>query len=130
MRNFILERDTIGFDVVMYQNGCRIGSVKSYMVEEEAREDCEALNEYAPQEEALPEFPYTEIRDAGGDLFPTYADALRAGFDASQIWAIMTGELGSFCWTYCAGPHFVDVLGYVATTERHTGGECFDDWSL
>jgi len=100
------------------------------MVEEEAREDCEALNEYAPQDKTLPEFPYTEIRDAGGDLFPSYDAALRAGFDAPQVWAVIGGDLESFCWTYCAGPHLVNVLGYVATKEHHTGGECFDDWSL
>lgn len=64
------------------------------------------------------EFPFEEIRDESGDYFRTINDAIIAGYDEDQIWSVVEVD-----GAYSYGPthHFVNLVGYVATTERHDG---------
>ena len=64
------------------------------------------------------DFPFEEIRDSDGNYFQSYADALLAGYDDDQIWSVVHGDE-----SVTVGPphHYVNVLGYIATKERHNG---------
>lgn len=64
------------------------------------------------------EFPFDEIRDADGNYFATVDQAKAAGFDDDQIWSVVECE-GSY--TYGPSHHWVNLLGFVATHERHDG---------
>lgn len=77
------------------------------------------------------DFPYVEIRDdvigGNGDYFDSWQAVKDAGFDDDQIWSVV-GEGDSV--TYGPLYHYVNLLGYVATKERHDGetyyNECWD----
>lgn len=64
------------------------------------------------------DFPFEEIRDANGDYFTTAAQAMAAGYDADQVWSVVESD-----GTYTYGPshHYVNLVGFVATKERHDG---------
>jgi len=65
-------------------------------------------------------FPFDEIRaEPNGDFFDSVADAMAAGFDLDQIWSVTCHDDD----TFCHGPshHYVNLLGFVATNERHDG---------
>ncbi len=65
-------------------------------------------------------FPFDEIRaEPNGDYFDSVADAMAAGFDLDQVWSVVHGDGDSYC--YGPSHHYVNLLGYVATTERHDG---------
>ena len=75
-------------------------------------------------------FPFDEIRaKPHGDYFDSVSDAMEAGFDLDQIWSVVHGDDNSYCY----GPHlhYVNLLGYVCTNERHDGNTYYievDDW--
>ena len=62
------------------------------------------------------EFPFDEVRDPNGDYFPSWSAARGAGFDDNQIWSVTEHD-----GTWCYGPphHWVNIIGYVCTSERH-----------
>lgn len=68
------------------------------------------------------DFPFDEVRDdvigGLGDYFKSIKDAQSAGFDLSQIWSVIETD-----GVYSYGPshHFVNLLGYVCTKEKHDG---------
>lgn len=72
------------------------------------------------------DFPFEQLRDDGGDLFTSLAAARAAGFDDDQIWSIVTGDEGDV-WVYGPAHHVVNVLGYVATEERHDGNTYYEE---
>lgn len=86
------------------------------------------------------DFPYEEIRDPkSGDGFFSVEDAKKAGFDDDQIWSVVeNGEShwvktnGAYfeweCLTYGPPRHFINVLHYVATNERHDNDTYYEDW--
>lgn len=61
-------------------------------------------------------FPFEEIRKPSGDFFDRLYEAKQAGYDEDQIWSVTECD-GAWCW----GPsrHWVNLIGYVATNERH-----------
>ena len=78
------------------------------------------------------EFPYEEIRDNGrddGDYWHTVADALAAGYALDQIWSVTIEDEDNGTW-FCYGPshHYVNVIGYTVTRERHDGETYFTEW--
>jgi hypothetical protein len=87
-------------------------------------------------------FPFEEIRAEGGNLFFSAADAHAAGFDVDQIWSVVECdeyedddegdlELRTSVWVYGPSHHYVNVLGFVATHERHDGDTYFEErWSV
>jgi hypothetical protein len=62
------------------------------------------------------EFPFEEIREVNGDYFRTRAAVKKAGFEDSQTWSVIECD-----GAYSFGPphHYVNLLGYIATTEHH-----------
>lgn len=61
-------------------------------------------------------FPFEEIRKPCGNMFDSWQEAKEAGYDDDQIWSVADHD-GTWVW----GPphHYVNVLGFVATKERH-----------
>lgn len=90
--------------------------------------------------QSFPDFPYEEVRSESGDGFQTFKEAKDAGFDDDQIWSVVTGDDGHWtkekdgtylewqCFTYGPANHFVNVLYYIATNERHDGQTYYEDW--
>lgn len=73
----------------------------------------------------IAEFPFEEKRDhMTGDYWPTARDAIKAGFNLSQVWSVTETD-GVFCY----GPphHFVNVLGFIATEEHHDGNTYYEE---
>ena len=81
------------------------------------------------------EFPFDEIRqEEDGDMFDTAAEAMRfTGYDEYHIWSVTEAdeeEYNGERWQYrLYGPlhHFVNVLGFIATKERHDGDTYFEE---
>jgi hypothetical protein len=67
------------------------------------------------------DFPFEEIRRVSGDYFDTYAEVEALGYDADQIWSVIVtdNDDGGTTWTYGPPHHFVNLMGYIATAERH-----------
>jgi hypothetical protein len=68
------------------------------------------------------DFPFEEIRDdvvgGNGDYFSSLFDATSAGFDLDQIWSITEED---DVQTHGPSHHWINLLGYVCTNERHDG---------
>ena len=62
------------------------------------------------------DFPFDEIRRESGDYFDTIQQAREAGYSDNQIWSV-TEDNNTFC--YGPSRHWVNLLGYVATAEKH-----------
>jgi hypothetical protein len=62
------------------------------------------------------DFPFDEIRHHSGDYFDAVSDCLAHGYARNQIWSVVESEN-----TISYGPsrHYVNLLGYVCTTEPH-----------
>jgi hypothetical protein len=67
------------------------------------------------------DFPYAEIRDSAGDYWQSLSDCIAAGYALSQIWSVTVTDCDDDSTVWCYGPahHYVDRIGYVATTEHH-----------
>ena len=79
-----------------------------------------------------PEFPYEEIRNARGDYFDSWDEVLAAGYEETQIWCVTSGESEQGNWEgtwfcYDNNPHFVNVLGFMATKEHAKPGEQYNE---
>lgn len=61
-------------------------------------------------------FPFAEIRTGTEDYFSTWEAVQRAGYDDNQIWSVVESE-GSY--SYGPPHHIVNLVGYIATKERH-----------
>lgn len=71
------------------------------------------------------DFPFLDIRNARGDYFATIAEAKAAGFDENQIWSVVGGDEN--CMTYGPSHHYINLLGYVCTVERHDGDTYYEE---
>jgi hypothetical protein len=74
------------------------------------------------------EFPFVEIKDENGDYFSGGITQVRvAGYDDNQIWSVTESD-----GTICYGPphHYVNLLGHIATTERHDGNTYYEESDL
>lgn len=68
------------------------------------------------------EFPYEEKRRESGDYFDSIVQANAAGYDDDQIWSVVLSEGDdSETWSYGPPRHIVNLIGYIATDERHDG---------
>ena len=69
-------------------------------------------------------FPFEEIRDENGDFFANHKAAQKAGYDDDQIWSVVESD-----GTYTYGPphHYVNLIGHIATIERHDGDTYYHD---
>ncbi len=75
------------------------------------------------------DFPYEEIRQAGGDYFDSYKDALlEANGIAAHVWSVVatdTDEGTSFM--YGPGHHYINVIGWFLTQETHDGNTYYEE---
>ena len=69
------------------------------------------------------EFPFDEYKETFGDYFDSKYDVMRAGWDEDQVWSVVVEDE-----YVCYGPadHWINVLGYVATKERHDGNTYYE----
>ena len=69
------------------------------------------------------DFPYAAIRDPSGDYWPTIDACLAAGYERSQVWSVTVTDTDEdnddSVWCYGPAHHYVNLIGYVATTEHH-----------
>lgn len=70
------------------------------------------------------EFPFEEIRKDNGDYFLNVAEAKAAGYAENQIWSVMEAD---GCWTYGPSHHWINVVGFIATTETHDGNTYYNE---
>tara|TARA_Y100001947_G_C10174669_1_gene233912 strand:- start:201 stop:599 length:399 start_codon:yes stop_codon:yes gene_type:complete len=75
------------------------------------------------------EFPYEEIRKDSGDYFASIQEMEDAGFEESQMWSVTCADGDHGVDFYCYGPrnHWIDLVGYVATKERHDGDTYYNE---
>lgn len=77
------------------------------------------------------EFPFEEFRAEGGDLFLKIEDAKKSGFDDNQIWSVVDADSDDpdvhSVWVYGPPHHYVNLLGYVCTQERHDHNTYFEE---
>ena len=75
------------------------------------------------------DFPYEEIRKPDGDLFDTVEEMQKAGFAESHMWSVVDGEASDDTSTWVYGPahHYVNRLGFVATTEHHDSNTYYEE---
>lgn len=73
------------------------------------------------------DFPFEEIRKADGNYFDSWAEAKAAGWDDDQIWSIVEGDGDEETWVYGPPHHYVNVLGFIATNERHDGDTYYEE---
>lgn len=64
------------------------------------------------------DFPFVEFRRPSGDYFSSWFEATQAGYADNQIWSVVLDDETNAC-TYGPPRHVVNVIGYVATNERH-----------
>lgn len=74
----------------------------------------------------MPDFPYTEIRRMDGNYFDTIEEAKSVGYDLDQIWSVVLFDSGEGV-VYGPPHHRVNLLGYVATKERHDHETYFEE---
>ena len=64
------------------------------------------------------DFPFEEIRQKDGNYFNTAQQAQKAGYALNQIWSVIESDN---TWTYGPSHHYINVVGYIATKEKHDG---------
>jgi len=69
------------------------------------------------------EFPFTELKTPTGDYYDNRIEMERAGFVESQMWSVTDADDDDGSEYLCYGPvhHYVNLIGYIATAERHDG---------
>jgi len=69
------------------------------------------------------DFPYTEVREPSGNYWQTIQQALDAGHSEDQIWSVCAEDVAddAVAWTYGPSHHYVNLIGYTVTQERHDG---------
>ena len=77
------------------------------------------------------DFPFDEIRHKTGDYFRSIGEAIKAGYQESQIWSVAIadgeGPNGEDVFTYGPSFHYVNVMGYVATKEHHDDNTYYEE---
>ena len=69
------------------------------------------------------DFPFRELRMPDGNYYDNKTQLEQAGFDKSQMWSVVeaTGDNGDELYIYGPVHHYVNLIGYVGTAERHDG---------
>lgn len=75
------------------------------------------------------DFPFKEIRDHNGDFFNTRAQAMQeTGYSEDHIWSILQeDDENNWYFTYGPSRHYVNLLGYIATKEKHDGNTYYTE---
>ena len=76
-------------------------------------------------------FPFDEIRNATGDYFASVTEAMKAGYQESQIWSVAIadgeGPNGEDAYTYGPSFHYVNVMGYIAPKAHHDAETYYEE---
>ena len=75
------------------------------------------------------DFPFEEIKDENGDFFNSARELLDLGYVPSQIWSIVSeeGEDGKEYFVFGPSRHYVNLIGFIATEERHDGRTYYEE---
>jgi hypothetical protein len=75
---------------------------------------------------AYQDFPFNEAAH-----FDTKEAAMSSGYDENQIWSVVecgvVDDVGNEVFTYGPSHHWVNVIHYVATEERHDGDTYYEE---
>jgi NAD(P)H-flavin reductase len=76
------------------------------------------------------DFPFLEYRQDSGDYFTSINDAMLKGFLQDQIWSVVESGESDHCYIYGPPHHWVNLIGYVATKEKHDDNTYYiEHWS-
>ena len=70
------------------------------------------------------DFPFNEIRHETGNYFRSVEEAMKAGYQKSQIWSV---AIADDSYTYGPSHHYVNVMGYIATNEHHDSNTYYEE---
>ena len=74
------------------------------------------------------DFPFDEIRKESGDYFDSIKEMKDLGFTENQMWSVvMSDHDNGYVYTYGPRGHCVNLLGYVATQEKHDGDTYYEE---
>jgi len=75
------------------------------------------------------EFPFNELKMPTGDYYDNPAQMMHAGFEESQMWSVVEADSDDGAEYLCYGPvhHYVNLLGYIATAEKHDGNTYYNE---
>lgn len=74
-------------------------------------------------------FPFQELRMPTGDYYDNRTQMEHAGFIQAQMWSIVEADADDGAEYLVYGPvhHYVNILGYVATAEKHDGNTYYNE---
>lgn len=92
------------------------------------------MNNTVDEQPIESDFPFAEIRQESGDMFDTAEEAMKfTSYDDSHIWSVgdcddeeYGGERYGFAM-YGPSHHYINILGFIATKERHDGDTYFTE---
>jgi hypothetical protein len=70
------------------------------------------------------EFPFEEIRTKSGDYFDSVYSATSAGYELDQVWSV---TIEDDVFTYGPSHHYINLLGYICTSEKHDSNTYFSE---
>lgn len=75
------------------------------------------------------EFPFNELKMPTGDYYDNPTQMMNAGFEESQMWSVVEADADDGSEYLCYGPvhHYVNLLGYIATAEKHDGNTYYNE---
>ena len=75
------------------------------------------------------DFTFEGIKDENGDFFNSTRELLDLGYVLSQIWSIGSEEGEDSKEYFVFGPshHYVNLIGFIATEERHDGRTYYEE---
>ena len=94
------------------------------------REEVESAEEAYPDKITIIKktFPFEEQRRESGAFFSTIQEAKDLGFTEDQIWSVViTDHDEGYTYTFGPSHHWIDLLGYVATNEKHDGNTYYEE---
>ena len=75
------------------------------------------------------DFPFEEIRKESGDFFSNIKEMEDLGFTEDQMWSVVcTDHDNGSTYTYGPRDHIINLLGYVATKEKHDGDTFYEEF--
>ena len=117
--------DRVHYNLVAFHGSGRV------FIDPETQSWCARCDSEANMVEPSEEFPYEEIRRADGNYFDSWSEVSDAGYSYRQTWCITSSDSEQGTWfCYDNAPHFVNVLGFIATNEHAKPGEYYEELLL
>ena len=76
------------------------------------------------------DFPFDEIKKESGDFFSSIKEMEDLGFTENQMWSVVCTDFSEgSTFTYGPRGHWINLIGYVATNEKHDGDTYYEEFS-